>query len=86
MHKWTHLTAKIKDIYKEEKVGKQGDMSFGRARKPRLHWFYFLLGDSGYLFVFDSWYCKIKTTRLYLIKYAYSSFISFFKIFYSFIS
>ena len=37
MHKWTRLTAKIKDIYKEEKVGKQGDMSFGRARKPRLH-------------------------------------------------
>ena len=26
MHKWTCLTTKIKNIYKEENVGKQGDM------------------------------------------------------------
>ena len=40
---------------------KQGYM-FGRARKPRLFWFYLWRRDLRHFFVSGSWYCQIQTT------------------------
>ena len=41
-----------------------GRYVYGRARKPKLFWFYSWSRDSQHLIVSGSWYCQIQTTWL----------------------
>ena len=64
MHKLTCFMAKIKDIYKEEKmecgVGNR-EICIWQGKKAEIELILFL---TWYLFVSGSWYCQIQTTRL----------------------